>query len=95
VELSLADPTAKLKPVQDIPLAAPVEILCPGPYATSPNDPCNREYALEHSELRVVANGVHLLCGSRPGDYTSPDVGDASSQENSCDQQVQEDGLSL
>ena len=95
VELSLADPTAKLKPVDDIPLAAPVEILCQGHYPSSPNDPCNREYALERSELRVVANGIHLLCGTRPGDYTSRDVGDGSSQENSCDQQVQEDGLAL
>ena len=76
VELSLADPTAKLKPVHDVPLAAPVEILCPGPYPSSPNDPCNREYALERSELRVVSNGIHLLCGTRPKDFTSRDVGD-------------------
>ena len=95
VELSLADPTAKLKPVHDVPLAAPVEILCPGPYPSSPNDPCNREYALERSELRVVSNGIHLLCGTRPKDFTSRDVGDGSSQENSCDLQVQEDGIAL
>jgi len=95
VELLLASPAAELKPIHEIPLAAPVEVLCPGLYPRNSNDPCNRDYALERSELKHAAQGIHFLCGTRPEDYLKRDNADGRAQESRCDQQLRIDALAL
>ena len=95
VELFLAPQDAELEPIQEIPLLAPVEVRCPGPYPDDPSDPCHREYALEHSELRLFAQLMHLACDTRPEDYTGRGTLDVSDQVTSCDQSVHEDALAL
>ena len=95
VELFLAASTAEIDPIDEIALAAPVEVRCPGVYPTDPQDPCNRDYALEHSELRLGADLIHLLCETRIDDYLTSDVGDGSVQPMSCDRRVSEESLAL
>jgi hypothetical protein len=95
VELFLASPTADLKPIEEVPLAAPVEVRCAGAYPTDPDDPCNREYALEHSELRLAADLIHFLCNTRIDEYLTSDVGDGSAQAMSCDRTIDDDSLVL
>ena len=95
LELFLADASTELTPIQELPLAAPVEILCPGAYPTDQADICNRDYALERSELRVLAEGIHIFCGTHPREYLARSGGDGSSQETSCDQQVFSDAMAL
>ena len=95
VDLFLASPTDELKPIHELALAAPVEVRCPGPYPADPADLCNRDYALERSELKYLANGIHIACGTRPEEYLSHDVGDGSGQEMSCDRGVQTDAIVL
>ena len=95
LELFLADASAELTPIHELALAAPVEILCPGAYPPHPADTCNRDYALERSEFRVLAEGIHISCGTRPEDYLARSGGDGSAQETSCDQQVFSDAMAL
>ena len=95
IELSFASPTADLKPIDEVALAAPIEVRCPGAYPTDPDDPCNREYALRHSELRQGADLIHFLCNTRLEEYLTSDVGDGSAQSMSCDRTMDDDSLAL
>ena len=93
VDLFLVEPSTDLKAIREIALAAPVEVRCPGPYPSDSSDPCNRSYALRESELKYLAQGIHVVCGTRPEHYLRADVGDGSAQPTQCDQQVHVDAL--
>ena len=95
VELFLAPGSAGLRPVKEMVLLAPVEVRCPGPHPEDPDDPCNREYALEHSELKAVAQFSHFPCGTRPQDFLQREIGDGSRQENHCDLRMSKDAIAL
>lgn len=95
VELFLAPPTADLEPIEEVGLAAPIEVRCPGVYPSEPDDPCNREYALRESELRRGAEMIHFICGTRPEEYLRSDIGDGSAQAMSCDRSMGGDSLAL
>ena len=95
VELFVAGHDTELEPIREVLLVAPVEVRCPGLYPSDPNDPCNREYAVQRSELKLIAQAVHFPCGTRPGFYIDRDIGDGSVQHTSCDQRVQQDSLAL
>ena len=95
IELFLASPTADLKPIEEVALAAPVEVRCAGAYPTDADDPCNREYVLRHSELRQGADLIHFLCNTRLEEYLTSDVGDGSAQPMSCDRTMDGDSLAL
>lgn len=92
LELFLADPASRPKPVRRMTLAAPVEVRCP-PGVSGPA--CERGYALERSELKRVAEGIHWLCGTSVEDYLRRPLGDGSRQATHCDFPVREDGTAL
>jgi mono/diheme cytochrome c family protein len=95
VGLYLASEDAAMTPLVALISVAPVEIRCPGPYPQDANDPCNRNYALRHTDLGSVADNVLLFCGVRLDELLSRDIGDGSAQEMSCDRPVRQNGLAL
>ena len=93
--LYFAPEDAQLTQLRGQILLAPVEIRCPGPYPTDANDPCNRNSAMQHSMMRDVADGAHLLCGTRVDDYLNKDIGDGAAQETHCDFSIRANGLAM
>ncbi|RIH88798.1 monooxygenase [Calidithermus roseus] len=92
LELFFADPASQPKSIRRMILAAPVEVRCPPGVS---GEACGRAFALERSELKRVADGIHLLCGTTLEDYLRRDIGDGSHQETHCDFSVREDGVAL
>jgi hypothetical protein len=76
-------------------LLAPVEVRCPGPYPTDKSNPCHRDHAMQHSMMKDVADGAHLLCGTRIDDYLSNDIGNGAAQETHCDATVRATGVAM
>lgn len=76
-------------------LLAPVEVRCPGDYPTDPNNPCHRNHAMQHSMMREVADGAHLLCATRLDDYLNKDIGNGAAQETHCDSTIRANGLAM
>lgn len=95
VELTVTSAKEKLIPLQQYVLAAPPELRCPGPYPSDSNNPCNREYALQHVRNSRTAQFLHGVCGSRPEDYINRDIGQGEAQDTSCIYRVRSDGYAL
>lgn len=97
VHLFLAPEGAPLVPLQGMILAAPVEIRCPGPYPSDPNDPCHREAALRRAEpdFALLSDAIHQICGTTVQEYLQREIGDGSVQSTKCDFRVRQNGLAL
>lgn len=83
---------AKLKSVGTMTLAAPVEVRCP-PGREGPE--CDRQYALQQSELPLIANFVHNLCRTTIDEYQARAIGNGGQQSTSCTTTVSSDRLLL
>ncbi len=95
VELFLAEPDEALERLRLRALVAPVELRCPGPYPKDEKSPCHRDFAMSQLELPVLADAVHLECGSRPSDFIERDVGFGDNQSFSCTTFMTSDGEAL
>ncbi len=84
-ELKTAPVGSNLKPVRTMALAAPVEVRCP-PGQSGPQ--CERQYALQRSELPLIANGIHNTCKTSVEDYLRQPLGDGSRQTTSCSSSI-------
>jgi len=77
-----------LRPLLGFTIASPVEIKCPGEYPEDPQDPCHREYAINHVVNPITNGSLHADCQTNLGYYLARDVGDGSAQDVSCEVRV-------